>query len=188
MTLKMSAQQRSNRITDIVETYGRRLKAFIGDRVSSDEDAEDILQDVWYQLSSFSGIDEITSMSGWLFAVSRNRITDFFRKGSTDSLEDQSFVNEDGDFEIREILLRDEDPDPEMKLFVDTIRRAMFQALEELPENQKRVFVLNELEDKTLQEIADMEGENLKTIISRKGYAMKHLRSRLNTLYNELNQ
>lgn len=187
MTLDMSADQRSNKISNIVQTYGRRLKAFISNRVDSDEDAEDILQDVWYQLSNLSGLEDITSISGWLFSVSRNRITDSFRKNSPDRLEDQSFQNEEGEWEIRELLMADANPDPEAQLFQKAIQNALLKALNELPEKQRSVFIQNEIEDKTLQEIADAEGENLKTIISRKGYAIKHLRSRLNELYNELN-
>jgi RNA polymerase sigma factor (sigma-70 family) len=187
MTLDMSAEQRSNKIANIVQTYGHRLKAFISNRVDSDEDAEDILQDVWYQLSNLTGLDEITSISGWLFSVSRNRITDSFRKNSPDRLEDQSFQNEEGEWEIRELLMADANPDPEAQLFQKAIQNALLKALKELPEKQRSVFIQNEIEDKTLQEIADAEGENLKTIISRKGYAIKHLRSRLNELYNELN-
>ena len=187
MTLDMSAEQRSNKISNIVQTYGRRLKAFISNRVDSDEDAEDILQDVWYQLSNLTGLEDITSISGWLFSVSRNRITDSFRKNSPDRLEDQSFQNEEGEWEIRELLMADANPDPEAQLFQKAIQNALLKALNELPEKQRSVFIQNEIEDKTLQEIADAEGENLKTIISRKGYAIKHLRSRLNELYNELN-
>lgn len=187
MTLDMSADQRSNKISNIVQTYGRRLKAFISNRVDSDEDAEDILQDVWYQLSNLTGLEDITSISGWLFSVSRNRITDSFRKNSPDRLEDQSFQNEEGEWEIRELLMADANPDPEAQLFQKAIQNALLKALNELPEKQRSVFIQNEIEDKTLQEIADAEGENLKTIISRKGYAIKHLRSRLNELYNELN-
>lgn len=187
MTLDMSADQRSNKISNIVQTYGRRLKAFISNRVDSDEDAEDILQDVWYQLSNLTGLEDITSISGWLFSVSRNRITDSFRKNFPDRLEDQSFQNEEGEWEIRELLMADANPDPEAQLFQKAIQNALLKALNELPEKQRSVFIQNEIEDKTLQEIADAEGENLKTIISRKGYAIKHLRSRLNELYNELN-
>ena len=84
-------------------------------------------------------------------------------------------------------MLLDENASPELALFKEEFWSELMQALDELPENQKEVFLLNEIEDFTLQEIADQKGENLKTIISRKGYAVKHLRKRLQHLYNELN-
>lgn len=88
---------------------------------------------------------------------------------------------------IKEILLLDESANPELAIFKEQFWDELMSALDELPENQREAFILNEIEDFTLQEIADKNGENLKTIISRKGYAVKHLRKRLKNLYNELN-
>ncbi len=93
--------------------------------------------------------------------------------------------NED-EFSIREILLLDESNNPEIAMFKDVFWKELLTALNELPENQKSVFILNEIEEKTLQEIANLQHENLKTIISRKGYAVKHLRKKLLPLYTEL--
>lgn len=175
-------------ITQTVKKYGQQLLGFIKGKMKTLEDAEDILQDVWYQFSNLTNIDELESISGWLYFVAKNKVTDFYRKKKTVSLEDMSYENEDGDFSVKEVLLLDDSNNPELALFKDTFRKELAAALKELPENQQEVFMLNEIEDKTLQEIADLQKENLKTVISRKGYAVKHLRKRLNYLYEELYQ
>jgi len=171
-------------IVNTIKTYGKRLFGFIRGKVRSDEDAEDILQDVWYQLSNATNIEEIQQMSGWLHQVARNKITDKYRKKTPELLDDYSYEGEDGEFNFKDILLADT-ANPETEYIRELFWQELFVALNELPENQRQVFIWNELEDKTLQEIADATGENLKTIISRKGYAVKHLRLRLQNLYNE---
>ncbi|MFT3748321.1 MAG: sigma-70 family RNA polymerase sigma factor [Agriterribacter sp.] len=173
-------------IVSAVRDYGARLFNFIRGRVNTDEDAEDILQDVWYQMSNMVNIDEVESISGWLYRVARNRLTDKYRKKKDILLEDALPENSENDLRITDILAT-EDDSPELKQFKSFFWEELMAALDELPENQRQVFVWNELEDMTLQEIADKTGEKLKTIISRKGYAVKHLRSRLADLYNELN-
>lgn len=172
-------------IIETVKQYGNRLSRFIRGQVKTDEDAEDILQDVWYQLSKVVDLDGIESISGWLFQVARNRITDTYRKKKEDPLSGLMIEDEEGDTSFREILLADAQT-PEDQFFKDIFWDELMRALDELPENQRSVFMKNELEDLTLQEIADQTGENLKTIISRKRYAVQHLRKRLQTLYNEL--
>ncbi|MCX6215112.1 sigma-70 family RNA polymerase sigma factor [Spirosoma sp.] len=172
-------------ILETVKQYGNRLSRFIRGQVKSEEDAEDILQDVWYQLARVVDLDGIESVSGWLFQVARNRITDTYRKRKDDSLSDLMGDEDDDDFRFREILLADAET-PEDQFFKDIFWEELMKALNELPENQRIVFVQNELEDRTLQEIADETGENLKTIISRKRYAVQHLRKRLQRLYDEL--
>ena len=173
---------RSKNIIQAVRDYGKGLFYFIRGRVTSRQDAEDILQDIWYQLSNMANVDEIKQMSGWLFRVARNKIIDRRRKKTVASLESLSLPGEA--LEVADILLMDAD-DPETEFLKDIFWQELFAALEELPENQKQVFIQNELEDKTLQQIADETGENLKTVISRKGYAVKYLRKRLGTLYHE---
>jgi len=171
-------------IVKTITDYGKGLFSFIRGRVKTEEDAEDILQDVWYQLSNVVDIDDIEQMSGWLFRVAKNKIIDKYRKKSPGALEDLEYENEDGGFDFNDILLADDD-DPESVYLKDLFWQELFIALDELPEAQRRVFVWNELEDKTLQQIADETGDNLKTIISRKGYAVKYLRQRLETFYND---
>lgn len=176
-----------NKFTGSIKKYGKQLFSFIKSKVSSTEDAEDILQDVWLQFSSITNIDELQSISGWLYAVSKNRIVDFYRKKKTDRLEDYTYKNEEGDFQIKDILLLDTTANPELALFKEMFWEELMDALKELPENQRSVFIKNEIEDMTLQQIADEQGENLKTIISRKLYAIKYLRKKLQHLYNEIN-
>lgn len=180
----MEEKPRHN-IVQTVKDYGRKLFGFIRSKVNSDEDAEDILQDVWYQLSNVMNIDEIEQMSGWLFRVARNKIVDKYRKQTSEMLEDQVYEDEEGLFNFGDILLI-EDVNPETAYLKELFWKELFTALDELPENQREVFVWNELEDMTLQQIADKTGENLKTIISRKGYAVKHLRRKLAVIYEEI--
>jgi RNA polymerase sigma factor (sigma-70 family) len=181
------AEKSKNSITQTINQFGKRLFGFIRGKVKTQEDAEDIIQDVWYQLSSLSNIDDLESISGWLYQVARNKVTDLYRKKKTDSIEDFEYEDDEGDLGFKEILLMDDSASPELQVFKETFWQELMQALDELPENQRQVFVWNELEDLTLQEIADKTGENLKTIISRKGYAVKYLRTKLNYLYQELN-
>lgn len=176
----------SKSITDSIKTYGGQLLRFVKGKVKKDEDAEDILQEVWYQFSRLANIEDLENVSAWLYAVTRNKITDSYRKKKEETLDDMLEGGDNENFPIRQMLLADDSQNPELKLFKDIFWDELMKALDELPEKQRRVFVLNEIEDKTLQEIATMENENLKTIISRKGYAVKHLRLRLKGLYAEL--
>lgn len=186
--LEMPQDQKDSLISETVTNYGGKLMSYIRPKVKNTEDAEDILQEVWYQFSNLTNLSEIVNIGGWLYRVTANKITDRYRKKTTDNLEDFVYEDEDGGFSIKDILLWDDSENPETKLFQDEIWNAVFAALEELPQNQRLVFIENEFEDKTLQQIADEQGENLKTIISRKQYAIKHLRKRLQGLYNDLNK
>jgi len=184
--IRMNEIQQKNTVSQAFNKLGKQLFAFIRDKVKIVEDAEDILQEVWYQFSNLSNIDQVENASAWLYTVSRNKITDFYRKKKTENLEDFTYEDDEGDFSIKEALLIDDTNNPELTLFKDLFWEELMKALDELPDNQRIVFIENEMEDKTLQKIADETGENLKTIISRKGYAMKHLKKRLLPLYNEL--
>ena len=176
--------QNKPNIIQTVKAYGNQLLSFIRQRVNSEEDAEDILQDVWYQLSSVPEVEAIEQVGSWLYRVARNRIIDKYRKQKTNSLEDYSYEDEDGEFNFKEILLAD-DGTPETVYMRELFWEQLTVALDELPENQRQVFVWNELEDQTFQEIADRTGENIKTLISRKRYAVRHLRDRLESIYRE---
>ncbi len=185
VSTKMSNRP-ENTVNNAIARYGKQIFGFIRGKVSSNEDAKDILQDVWYQLSRITNLDEIESISGWLYRVARNRVIDSYRKKKPDRIEDFN-PGEDDYFSFKEILLMDHSENPELGLFKEMFWNELLEALDELPEKQREVFVLNEIEDMTLQEIADKFDTNIKTIISRKGYAVKHLRTRLNHLYQELN-
>ncbi len=187
ITTASMSDERHFSITETVQQFGKRLFGFVRGKVKTTEEAEDILQDVWYQFSRLSNLDELENVSAWLYRVAQNRVTDNYRKKKTENLEDFTYENDENEISFKEILLLDENASPELALFKEEFWSELMQALDELPENQKEVFLLNEIEDFTLHEIADQKGENLKTIISRKGYAVKHLRKRLQHLYNELN-
>ena len=179
------AENQPQSVTQLVKNYGKRLFRFIRGKVRTEEDAEDILQEVWFQLSSLGNVEDLESASGWLFQVARNKVTDLYRRKKTDSLDDLLTDPEDGGLNLREILLID-DSDPDMALFKEAFWNELNSALDELPQNQREVFIQNEIDGKTLQEIATESGENLKTIISRKGYAVKHLKKRVAYLYQEI--
>lgn len=177
-------QQREKNITTAVQEYGNRLFRFIRGRVPTNRDAEDILQEVWYQLSRVIDTEPIEQLSAWLFRVARNKVTDNYRKKRPELLEDYAYEDEEGETLFKDLLLADYTT-PETEALRNVFWEELFEALDELPEAQRNVFVWNELEDQTFQEIADRTGENIKTLISRKRYAVQHLRKRLQTLYEE---
>ncbi|MCH5600538.1 RNA polymerase sigma factor [Niabella ginsengisoli] len=183
--IAIMADDKKQNIVDTVTSYSKRLFGFIRGKVNTDADAEDILQDVWYQFANTSATQTIEEVSGWLFAVARNKITDRYRKKKPDLIDDYQYEGEDGEFHFKDILLAIND-NPELEDFKELFWESLFDALEELPVAQREAFILNELEDMTLQEIADKSGESIKTVISRKRYAVQHLRKRLQFLYNEL--
>ncbi len=176
--------QRQQSIQNAVQDYGKRLFSFIRSRVKNDEDAEDILQDVWYQLISIIDTEPIELLSSWLYRVSKNRIVDKKRKQKPQALDDLAYTDEEGEMVFPQALLSD-NRNPETELERVYFRELFYQALGELPEKQREVFVWNELEDLTLQEIADKTGESIKTITSRKRYAVAHLRKRLQNMYDD---
>lgn len=182
-------QQKDNLIKDSIQQFGSKLLGFIRNRVRSEEDAEDILQDVWYQFSNFANVEDLENVGAWLYRVARNRVTDNYRKKKTERLEDYNYTADGNEtIQLKELLLLDDTNNPELSLFKENIWEELMKALQELPEQQRQVFIWNEIEDQTLQEIADQTNTNIKTIISRKGYAVKHLRNKLNHLHKELNQ
>ncbi len=184
----MANQEKQNvLLRETVTYYGGRLMSYIRPKVKSNEDAEDILQEVWYQFSNLSNLSEIVNIGAWLYRVTANKITDSYRKKKPERLEDFVYSNDD-ESPVREILLMDTSQDPELKVFQDEIWNMLMKALDELPEKQRYVYIENEINDRTLQEIADELGDNIKTVISRKIYAVKHLRKRLWHLYQDLNE
>jgi len=186
MTISMADQRRQN-IIQVVRDYGKRLFYFIRGRVNSDEDAEDILQEVWYQFSNVLDAEPIEQTSAWLFRVARNRIIDKYRKHKTESLDELFDDDDESNFNFREILLA-ENATPETDHLKNLFWQQLFTALDELPEEQKQVFILNELEDISFKEIEKRTGENINTLISRKRYAVLHLRKRLEQLYKEITE
>ena len=186
INVSMTEQKRIS-IANTIQRFGQKLFAFVRTRVRTNEDAEDILQDLWYQLSKLGDIDELENVGAWLYHVARNKLTDKYRKKTSLSLEDLADESEDGTINYKEIILIDDSNNPELSFFKELFWKELMTALNELPKKQKDVFILNEFEGFTLREIADQKNENIKTIISRKVYASKHLRNKLNYLYQELN-
>ena len=153
--------------------------------MDTDEDAEDILQDVWYQFSNVMNSEPIEQTSAWLYRVARNRIIDKYRRQEPDSLDEMFTDDEESEFNFREILLA-ADANPETEHLRNLFWEQLFAALDELPEEQKQVFVLNELEDISFNEISERTGEKINTLISRKRYAVLHLRKRLEQLRKDI--
>ena len=185
-TISVTDQPKQN-IIQAVRDYGKRLFHFIRGRVDTDEDAEDILQDVWYQFSNIMNSEPIEQTSAWLYRVARNRIIDKYRRQEPGSLEGMFTPDDENEFNFREILLAD-DANPETEDFRNLFWEQLFEALNELPEEQKQVFILNELEDISFNEISERTGEKINTLISRKRYAVLHLRKRLEQLYKEITE
>ncbi len=186
MLISVSDQPKQN-IIQAVRDYGKRLFYFIRGRVNTDEDAEDILQDVWYQFSNVMNTEPIQQTSAWLYRVARNRIIDKYRKPQADSLDALFTDGEESEFNFNEILLR-ENATPETEQLRNYFWEQLFSALNELPVEQKQVFVWNELEDISFNEISERTGEKINTLISRKRYAVVHLRKKLEQFYKEFTE
>lgn len=184
--LERMSEKNAKSFSEVVKEYGGQLLRFVKARVKKTADAEDILQEVWYQFSRVTNIEDLGNAGAWLYSVTRNKITDNYRKKKDESLDELTEAADEDSFPIAHLLVADETDSPELKMFKDIFWDELMKALEELPEKQRKVYILNEIEEMTLQEIANLENENLKTIISRKSYAVKHLRLRLRGLYNEL--
>lgn len=179
----MTDQGTSN-ITQVVNAYTKRLMGFIRKRVPNEADAEDILQDVFYQfIGNTKPIEQLTS---WLFTVTRNKITDRQRKHKPELLEDiHAGGDEESSFDWTELYF-EKDNNPETDYLRSLFWETLQAALEELPENQKQVFVLNELDGVPFKTISEQTGESVNTLISRKRYAVLHLRERLASLKQDL--
>ena len=179
------AAERENNITQTIRMYSKRLLDFIKQRVSGSEDAEDILQDVFYQ---FAGNAEPIEQAGsWLFTVARNKITDKYRKQKL-PLADDVFGTSEADeesFDWKEVFMAD-DTNPETKYLRNLFWEELQAALAELPELQRDVFVQNEIEGIPFKDISEQTGVSVATLISRKRYAVLHLRERLQVLKEEL--
>ena len=176
---------REQKILAAVRNYGKRLSGFVRRRVASDEEAEDILQDVWLQLASVADLDPIEKLGSWLYRVARNRITDQYRKKKPLPVS-RLLPNRGDEDETIEDLLFIEPETPEDDALRAIFWEELLRALNELPEAQKQVFIWNEIEGRTFEEISRRTGENIKTLISRKRYAVKKLRARLADLRDEL--
>lgn len=185
---KPMALEQNERIQRTVEKERKRLLQFIRKRVDNVADAEDILQDVLYQFTQYLRLGtDIDSLTGWLFAVTRNRITDWFRKKKEDRFSDTAIEMADGEGPL---YLSDILPDASAQTDVPMLRKfmseAITEAIDELPEEQRYVFLQHEVEGRSFKEIAAETGISVNTLLSRKRYAVLSLRERLAQLYKEL--
>ncbi len=181
------AQNESLRLT--IEKERKRLLDFIRRRVPTQEDAEDILQDVFYELvNTYRLMKPVEQMASWLFTVARNKITDRYRKKKPDSLEQHFGIRSGDDGERLNIadFLPANSNSPETEMMRDAITEGLMAALEQLPKEQRDVFIMHEIEDKSFQEISEISGVNVNTLLSRKRYAVLFLRERLKDLYKDL--
>ena len=178
--------EQDQRISEVVEREQSRLRNFIRRRVPDRQDAEDILQDVFYKLVEANRLlMPIDHVTGWLFSVARNRITDLFRKQRPESLADAAVENEVGDALQLEDLLPSPNAGPEALYARRVLLDEIALAIEELPNEQREVFVAHELEGRSFKEMSAETGVGVNTLLSRKRYAVLHLRERLQSIYDE---
>jgi RNA polymerase sigma factor (sigma-70 family) len=180
------ALEQDRRISEVVQQEGSRLRNFIRRRVPDPRDAEDILQDVFYELVEANRmLMPIDHVTGWLFQVARNRITDLFRKKRPESLSDAGRAEEGEEALQLEDLLPSPDAGPEALYARSVILEELELALGELPREQREAFVAHELEGQSFKQLSAATGVSVNTLLSRKRYAVLHLRERLRTIYEE---
>jgi RNA polymerase sigma factor (sigma-70 family) len=188
-SVERMALEQDQRISEVVEREQSRLRNFIRRRVPDPRDAEDILQDVFYELVEANRLlMPIEHITGWLFGVARNRITDLFRKKKPESLGDTAVADEEGQMPRLEDLLPSPDAGPEALFARSMLLDALELAVDGLPEEQREVFVGHELEGRSFKEMAAETGVSVNTLLSRKRYAMRHLRARLQSIYEEFHK
>src|SRR5579863_6828459 len=190
-SLERMALEQDQRISEVVKREQSRLRNFIGRRVPDPRDAEDILQDVFYELVEANRLlMPIEHITGWLFRVARNRITDLFRKKKPESFSAavagvQTDEDDDDELLYLDDLLPSPDAGPEALYARSVLLDELELAVDELPEEQREVFVAHELQGRSFREMAAETGVSVNTLLSRKRYAVLHLRERLQSIYDE---
>ena len=180
------APEQDQRISEAVQREQSRLRNFIRRRVPDPRDAEDILQDVFCKLVEANRLlMPIDHVTGWLFRVARNRITDLFRKKKPESFSEIVVATEDDELKRLEDLLPSPDAGPEALYARHVLLNELELAIGELPKEQREVFVAHELEGRSFKQIAAESGLSVNTLLSRKRYAVLHLRERLQSIYDE---
>src|SRR3954454_729302 len=188
VSLQPMAIEQDQRISEVVKREQSRLRNFIRRRVPDPRDAEDILQDVFYELVEANRLMmPIEHVTGWLFRVARNRITDLFRKKKPESFSNTAVAHEDDEDDLLQFedLLPSPDAGPEALYARSVLLDELALALSELPEEQREVFVAHELEGRSFKDMAAATGVSVNTLLSRKRYAVRHLRERLQGVYDE---
>jgi RNA polymerase sigma factor (sigma-70 family) len=182
--MEMTGQRRP--ISEIVAEEGARLRNFIRRRVPDPSDAEDIAQEVFYELVEANHLlMPIEHVTGWLYRVARNRITDLFRKKKPESFSDATVEDEAGELLRIEDLLPSPAAGPEALYVRNVLLDELELALDELPAEQRDVFVAHEIDGRSFKELSAETGVSVNTLLSRKRYAVLHLRERLKNIYDE---
>jgi RNA polymerase sigma factor (sigma-70 family) len=188
-SLETMTLEQDRRITEAVKQEQSRLRNFIRRRVPDPRDADDILQEVFYELVEANRLlMPIEHVTGWLFRVARNRITDLFRKKTPESLSDARLAGNgiaDEESLTLEDLLPSPDAGPEALYARSVLLEELEEALDELPEEQREAFVGHEIEGRSFKEMSAESGVSVNTLLSRKRYAVLHLRERLQNIYDE---
>jgi RNA polymerase sigma factor (sigma-70 family) len=185
---QMTEQDRpeeDRRISEVIAEQRARLRNFIRRRVADEADVEDLLQEVFYELVRANRLlMPIEYVTGWLYRVARNRITDLFRKKKPENFSDQTVEDEDGALLEFEDLLPSPDAGPEAQYMRSLLLDELELALGELPDEQREVFVAQELEGRSFKELSEESGVSINTLLSRKRYAVLHLRERLQSIHD----
>ena len=184
--LERMATEQDQRISDVVTREQLRLRNFIRRRVPDPLDAEDILQDVFYRLVEANRLlMPIEHVTGWLFRVARNRITDLFRKKEPDNFSEMDAEDEDGEWLQFEDLLPSPDAGPEALYVRNVMLDELERAVANLPKEQREVFVAHEFDGQSFKEMSAETGVSVNTLLSRKRYAVLHLREHLQEMYDD---
>ncbi|MES2518162.1 MAG: RNA polymerase sigma factor [Bacteroidota bacterium] len=181
----MTTTEQNREIQETVQSERKRLLDFIRSRVPSSDDADDVLQEVFFELIEMYRLTKpVEQMVSWLYMVARNKINDLYRGKKTVNIDYQQFINdEEENISLFDMLPDNSNADPMMQ---EMILEALSQALEELPADQRLVFELHELEEKSFKEITEITGVNMNTLLSKKRQAVQYLRERLRYLYQEV--
>ena len=180
-------QEEDRRLSEILAEDRARLRDFIRRRVPNEADAEDLLQEVFYEvIAAYRLMAPVERWSGWMFRVARNRIIDRFRKKRLESMASASSIaSEDGDRLFLEDVLPSLEAGPEAAYARRMLLDELEEAIDELPEDQRIVFVAHEIDGLSMRDIAERTGVGINTVLSRKRYAVLYLRRRLQTIYDE---
>ena len=174
------------RISEVIAEERARLRNFIRKRVPNEADVEELLQEVFYELVEANRLlMPIDYVTGWLFSVARNRITDLFRKKRPENFTDAAVTDEEGEVLRIEDLLPAPDAGPESLYLRNRVLEELESALDELPAEQREVFVAHEFEGRSFKELSAETGIGVNTLLARKRYAVLHLRRRLRNIHDE---
>ena len=181
--------EQNQQLSEIIAEQRARLRNFIRRRVPNAADVEDIVQEVFSELVEANRLlMPIEHVTAWLFRVARNRITDLFRKKKPEAFSDAAIESEDGELLRIEDLLPSPDAGPDALYLRGVLLDELELALEDLPGEQRDVFIAHELEGRSFKELSAESGVNINTLLARKRYAVLHLRQRLQSFYDELSK